>query len=86
MKTRNNSGPYLVKLILLVSVLAFNWSVIAHPNDLPALPESCTISFLPLPPAEHEQEILRCIPDNFNGTLVVYAHGYVPPQEDLTLP
>ena len=25
-------------------------------------------------------------PANFNGTLIMYAHGYVPPQEDLALP
>src|SRR5919198_2631083 len=33
------------------------------------------------------QLILVCIPaQNWNGALVLYAHGFVPPQFDLTLP
>lgn len=33
-----------------------------------------------------DQLILVCLPARFNGTLLVYAHGYVPPQEPLALP
>jgi hypothetical protein len=29
---------------------------------------------------------LTCMPDQWNGSLVVYAHGYVPPQLELALP
>ena len=32
------------------------------------------------------QLILVCIPANWNGNLVLYAHGYVPPQASLALP
>jgi pimeloyl-ACP methyl ester carboxylesterase len=32
------------------------------------------------------QKILTCLPANWNGQLVVYAHGYVAPQERLALP
>ena len=33
-----------------------------------------------------QQLILICLPPNWNGQLVVYAHGYVPIQEALALP
>jgi pimeloyl-ACP methyl ester carboxylesterase len=33
-----------------------------------------------------EQIILTCLPKRSNGHLIVYAHGYVPPQEPLRLP
>ncbi len=33
-----------------------------------------------------QQVILICLPPNWNGQLVVYAHGYVPIQEALVLP
>ena len=32
------------------------------------------------------QLILTCVPKNWSGKLVVYAHGYVPVQEPLSLP
>jgi len=32
------------------------------------------------------QLILICIPPQWNGQLVVYAHGYVAPQQPLALP
>ena len=38
------------------------------------------------PNAGHDDYRLICKPDNFNGVLVVYAHGYVYPQEPLALP
>ena len=32
------------------------------------------------------QRILVCVPSSFNGSLIVYAHGYVRPQQPLDLP
>jgi pimeloyl-ACP methyl ester carboxylesterase len=32
------------------------------------------------------QKILTCVPPNWNGILIIYAHGFVPPQEELALP
>ena len=33
-----------------------------------------------------EQKILTCLPEAWNHTLIVYAHGFVPPQQELALP
>ena len=33
-----------------------------------------------------DQLTLVCIPPNWNGNLVMYAHGYVPAQAQLALP
>jgi hypothetical protein len=34
----------------------------------------------------NSQFILTCVPPNWNGVLIVYAHGFVPPQQPLALP
>jgi pimeloyl-ACP methyl ester carboxylesterase len=51
-------------------------------------PEDCEESTLPSddPNYPDDQLILTCLPSDFNRTLVVYAHGYVRPQEALGLP
>jgi pimeloyl-ACP methyl ester carboxylesterase len=51
-------------------------------------PDECTESTLPSDDPNHPspQLILTCLPSDFNGTLIVYAHGYVRPQEPLSLP
>jgi hypothetical protein len=53
-----------------------------------ALPPDCREGSLPShdPKYEPHKLILICIPPNWNGALVVYAHGYVPPQAPLALP
>lgn len=33
-----------------------------------------------------QQIVLTCLPEEWNGIVVLYAHGYVPPQEPLQLP
>jgi len=56
----------------------------------PVLPSSCIVSSLPSsdPTYPAPQTVLVCTPAGveWNGQLVVYAHGYVPPQEPLALP
>jgi hypothetical protein len=51
-------------------------------------PDDCTQSTLPSgdPDYPDDQLILTCLPSHFNGALIVYAHGYVRPQEPLSLP
>lgn len=51
-------------------------------------PDDCQESTLPSndPNYPDEQLILTCLPPDFNGTLIIYAHGYVRPQEPLALP
>jgi pimeloyl-ACP methyl ester carboxylesterase len=55
-----------------------------------AWPPVCEEGSLPSgdPRYPDDQLILTCFPPGFlwNGDLVVYAHGYVPPQEPLALP
>jgi pimeloyl-ACP methyl ester carboxylesterase len=46
----------------------------------PPWPEACTEEVL------GGQIILTCLPDNWHGRLLIYAHGYVAPQEELSLP
>lgn len=54
----------------------------------PAWPPPCQEGSLPSrdPEFPDPQLIVICIPPNWNGQLVVYAHGYVPPQLLLALP
>jgi pimeloyl-ACP methyl ester carboxylesterase len=51
-------------------------------------PDDCEEATLPSddPDYPNDQLILTCLPSDFNGILVIYAHGYVRPQEPLALP
>ena len=81
MSLRSKSIQMTVKIILLLCIVAFTWPVAAYAYDCPdPWPSGCDCDSL------GDQLILTCLPDDFNGTLIVYAHGYVYPQEDLSLP
>src|SRR6266542_3704831 len=54
----------------------FTWPTVCQEGSLP--------SHDPIYPAD--QLIVICIPPNWNGRLVIYAHGFVPPQAPLELP
>ena len=54
----------------------FTWPPVCQEGSLP--------SHDPKNPAD--QLIVICIPSNWNGRLVIYAHGFVPPQAPLELP
>jgi hypothetical protein len=45
-------------------------------------PSDCEEGALPTQDSAYpsDQLILTCLPSNFNGTLLIYAHGYVKPQ------
>jgi pimeloyl-ACP methyl ester carboxylesterase len=60
----------------------------ADPVGAAEWPDDCTEATLPSddPKYPDDQLILTCLPSHFNGALIVYAHGYVRPQEPLSLP
>ena len=62
--------------------------LLADPIGAAEWPDDCQESTLPSddPNYPDEQLILTCLPPDFNGTLFIYAHGYVRPQEPLALP
>lgn len=72
---------------LLCFLLAIpGWPVPAHSQF--TWPPVCEEGSLPSrdPKNPADQLIVICIPPNWNGQLVIYAHGYVPPQAPLVLP
>ena len=52
--------------------------------EVPLLPRECKQQPLvvndPKTPEEDFQIALICVPENWNRNLVIYAHGFVPPQ------
>jgi pimeloyl-ACP methyl ester carboxylesterase len=82
-------APFKVFCILcLSSLLAMSWPVVVQADENSPWPEGCTEGSLPVSDQDDSshQLILTCLPKNWNGYLVVYAHGYVSPQLDLALP
>ncbi len=70
-------------IILLSSALfVFNTAEVIAGNGSP-WPDTCVEEWVTDPAP---QVILTCVPENWNGDLILYAHGYVPPQLPLTLP
>lgn len=79
----------VVRIILLVCLLAITFPAVAYAQSTPwPPPPICSEGLL------GDQMILICIPPgtpenplaNWNGQLIVYAHGYVAPQVPLALP
>jgi pimeloyl-ACP methyl ester carboxylesterase len=62
--------------------------LLSGPAGAAEWPDDCQEAMLPSddPDYPDAQLILTCLPPNFNGTLIIYAHGYVRPQEPLALP
>jgi pimeloyl-ACP methyl ester carboxylesterase len=73
-------------LLFCVLTLILGSPVPAH-AQFPWPPE-CQQSSLPShdPKNPADQLIVICVPSNWNGRLVIYAHGFVPPQAPLELP
>jgi hypothetical protein len=71
-------------------MILISFSIISLPLSHAASlwPVGCQESSLPSndPKYPSNQLILTCMPQNWNGQLVVYAHGYTPIQEPLSLP
>jgi pimeloyl-ACP methyl ester carboxylesterase len=78
------------KLIRLVTVcviaLSLGTPIVAYAQS--PWPSICQEGSLPShdPQYPADQLIVICMPPNWNGQLVVYAHGYVPVQAALALP
>jgi hypothetical protein len=70
--------PFLTLILGLPSSAhsRFTWPPVCQEGSLP--------SHDPKYPAD--QLIVICIPPNWNGRLVIYAHGFVPAQAPLELP
>jgi pimeloyl-ACP methyl ester carboxylesterase len=75
------SASFLLSAVLTV---IFAFPGYAYSQWHPACQEGSLPSHDPKYPAD--QLIITCIPPNWNGQLVLYAHGYVPPQFPLALP
>jgi pimeloyl-ACP methyl ester carboxylesterase len=77
-----------LSVLLLLSILFVTFPVTAVASEPPLWPEECNVVNISGddPDFSGEQIILTCLPEPWNGYLVVYAHGYVAPQEDLALP
>jgi pimeloyl-ACP methyl ester carboxylesterase len=82
-----------MKNSLRISHLLFTMAVLLLPLPAralpqPGLPTDCEEGSLPSNDAKFpgNQLILVCIPPAWNGDLVLYAHGFVPPQFELALP
>jgi len=69
--------------LVITAVISFSVAHAAIP-----WPEECQTDLLPGNDQQYPegQLVLTCVPDNWNGQLVVYAHGYVPVQMPLALP
>ncbi len=78
----NRMASTLACSLLAALLLAVSWPA-AFPTSASAQsawPPGCAESEL------DGQLILICFPANWNGVLLLYAHGYVAPQEPLALP
>jgi pimeloyl-ACP methyl ester carboxylesterase len=78
----------MIRRVLVAAVVAMS---LGAPSSAPAqspLPPFCEEGSLPSrdPHYPDDQLILTCIPPNWNGDLVMYAHGYMPAQLPLALP
>ena len=78
MRHANIGGTFAVAVGLLI----------AGPGSAAEWPDDCQEATLPSDDPNHPdpQLILTCLPSDFNGTLIIYGHGYVKPQEPLALP
>lgn len=87
-KPRSDQGwAKTLHIVLLLSLLCvvFPTSVVAEESPWP---DGCQVGSLPSfdPDYPEDQIILTCLPELWNGILVIYAHGYVAPQAPLALP
>jgi len=77
-----------LRIIVLVVVIALSLGAPRLARAQSHWPSICEEGLLPShdPQYPADQLILVCIPPNWNGQLVMYAHGYVPIQAPLALP
>jgi pimeloyl-ACP methyl ester carboxylesterase len=78
--------------LLLSSFIVLAMMLVLSPftrAEVPPLPPECKQQPLavndPQTPEEDFQLVLICVPENWNRSLVIYAHGFVPPQPQFPL-
>ena len=78
--------------LLLSSFIVLAMMLVLSPftrAEVPPLPPECKQQPLavndPKTPEEDFQLVLICVPENWNRSLVIYAHGFVPPQPQFPL-
>ncbi len=78
----------LICILVMVGVFATSFGSPVRVNAQSPWPLVCQESSLPShdPKYPDDQLVVTCIPPNWNGALVIYAHGYVPIQFALALP
>ena len=82
MKSKTRIFSALLGIILISTMIAFTSPAAAEEAPFP-LPAACDEPFL----LNNGELVLICTPQNFNGTLIMYAHGYVSPRgKPLALP
>lgn len=76
----------MLRLILLHALMLP--AGLAQAGPLGVWPPQCQTGSLPSgdPRYPADQLILTCLPERWNGQLVIYAHGYTPAQAPLALP
>ena len=77
-----------IRIIILVGMVVAFLGTPTTASAQSTLPPFCQTGSLPShdPKYPADQLILICTPPNWNGDLVMYAHGYVAVQEELALP
>lgn len=76
------------RIIIMAGIIALCLGAPSVASAQSPWPPFCQEGSLPShdPQYPDDQLILTCIPPNWNGQLVMYAHGYVPEQAPLALP
>ena len=78
----------IIRILLVTGVIATCLVAPSVATAQPPWPAFCEESSLPSrdPNYQDPQLTLACVPPDWNGNLVMYAHGYVPAQSPLALP
>src|SRR5512136_2533562 len=78
----------LMCLIIMASLVGASVGIPGKAYAQSPWPPICQESSLPShdPKYPSDQLIVICVPPNWNGDLIMYAHGYVPVQSPLALP
>jgi pimeloyl-ACP methyl ester carboxylesterase len=78
----------IVRILLVTGVIATCLAAPSVATAQPPWPPFCEEISLPSrdPHYQDPQLTLTCVPPDWNGNLVMYAHGYVPAQAPLALP
>ena len=74
-------GAVFFIIFIIAALVLCRFPASSEADEPFAWPEACGEPFW-----LGDQQVLTCLPETFNGTLVLYAHGYISPQEPIALP